>query len=98
MSKFECSDSKNNKWSGEIKYIRKFGSHYETRIKSRSGLLVIFGETDAGNFACIPDFNVGCHLAHLNDRFWNTEKLVSILGEVDGITVAEALYAMSNLI
>jgi len=44
----------------------------------------------------MPDFGAGCHLVDLKDRFWNTEKLSDVLGEVDGITVAEALYALAD--
>jgi hypothetical protein len=32
----------------------------------------------------------------LTITFWNTEKLTSVLGEVDGITVAQALYALAD--
>ncbi len=94
---FKCKNEEES-WSGKIKYLNDYGNYYEMRIESRSGLQVIFGESSAGGFACIPEFNVGCHLAHLNDRFWNTEKLTAILGEVDGITVAEALYELSDVI
>ena len=44
----------------------------------------------------MPDFGAGCHLVDLKDRFWNTEKLSDVLGEVDGITVAESLYALAD--
>ena len=44
----------------------------------------------------MPDFGVGCHLVDLKDIFWNTEKLTAVLGEVDGITVASALYALDQ--
>jgi hypothetical protein len=58
--------------------------------------MVMYGETSRGGFACMPDFNVGCHLVNLKDRFWNSEKLVNILGYVDGITVETALYNLAN--
>ena len=44
------------------------------------------------------DFGAGCHLVDLKDKFWNTEKLVEVLGTADGITVATALYALADLI
>ena len=53
--------------------------------------MVIFGKTSRGYFACIPDFDAGCHLANLNDVFWNAERLTTALGIVDGVTVAYAL-------
>jgi len=97
MEEFRC-ENKTESWVGYIKYIKNYGSHYEIYVESRSGLLIIFGETSSGNFLCIPNFNVGCELAGLSDRFWNQERLISILGEIDGITVTEALYTVSNLI
>ena len=92
---FECVWSKNNKtekWKGKITSFTPYGSHYEIHIQSRSFILVLFGKSSSGGFACMPDFNAGCHLISLYDKFWNTEKLVGALGKVDGITVATALY------
>lgn len=97
MNRFECENER-EKWIGEIKYIKNYGSHYEMYVEGRSGLLVIFGEQSSGNFLCIPNFNVGSELSHLTDRFWNTERLTPIIGEVDAITIAEALYEVNNLI
>lgn len=96
---FECVKKGKRKtecWSGIIPRIIKYGSHYEIRIESRSGIMVVFGKTTRGGFACMPDFGVGCHLIDLKDIFWNTEKLTAVLGEVDGITVARALYALDE--
>ncbi len=95
---FQCSRVTENgleRWSGLIVNIINHGSHYEMRIESRSGIMVLFGETRSGYFACIPDWDAGCHLAHPSDLFWNTEQLVSVLGEVDGITVACAISAIA---
>lgn len=94
---FPCTNE-GQLWYGIITYIENYGSHYEMRIESRSALTVILGKTSSGNFLCIPAFNVGSELAHLKDIFWNTERLISILGEVDGVTVAEALYYISEYI
>lgn len=87
---FECSDDKNKKWVGHIVYLKNWGNYHEMIIESRSRLHVVFGKTSQGGFACIPDFGVGCHLVDLQDTFWNTEKLINVLGVVDGITVATA--------
>ena len=46
----------------------------------------------------MPDFNAGCFLADLNDVFWNMERLTKVLGKVDGITVANALVSLSEII
>lgn len=95
---FECINKNkrgNEKWSGKITSFKNYGSHYEIRIESRSGILVLVGKTTQGAFACMPDFEAGCHLVNLKDKFWNTEKLTKVLGKIDGITVASALYALS---
>ena len=81
-----------------ITSLTKFGSHYELKIVSRSGFIVVIGKTNYGNFACIPDYDVGCHLGNLKDLFWNSERLCAIMNKVDGITVAYALQAVAEYI
>jgi hypothetical protein len=96
---FECtrkSGGRTEIWKGSIAGFKSYGSHYEIKIESRSGITVLFGKTSSGGFACMPDFQAGCHLASLGDKFWNIEKLTEVLGQVDGITVASALYALSD--
>ncbi len=44
----------------------------------------------------MPNYDAGCHLSDIKDRFWNAEQLTATLGEVDGITVAEALYTLAD--
>jgi len=98
---FECINQTVNeieKWEGVIKKCVKYDGHFEIMIESRSSIMVLFGKTSRGGFACIPDFGAGCHLVDLKDKFWNTEKLVEVLGTADGITVATALYALDDLI
>jgi hypothetical protein len=85
-------------WLGSISYLNHFGSHYEMLIHSRSLIYVLFGKSKHGYFACIPDWQAGCHLVDFKDLFWNTEPLSQVLGEIDGITVAKALYSISDLV
>jgi hypothetical protein len=85
-----------DRWTGIILKIIKYGSHNEIRIESLSSITVIFGKTSLGGFACMPDFEAGCHLGDPTDVAWNTEELTAVLGKIDGITVAEALYALSD--
>ena len=99
MLKFECTmktEKKTQKWSGMITKLTEFGSHYEFKIESRSGFIVVIGKTNCGNFACIPDYDVGCHLSTLDDLFWNSERLCEIMNKVDAITVAHALQAIAE--
>lgn len=98
---FSCKmdlENKVEKWNGKIAAIENYGSHYEIRIESRSGITVLVGKSAFGNFACIPDFNVGCYLANLKDKFWNSERLCAVLGNIDGITVASALQTIADCI
>lgn len=96
---FECFNkikNGNEKWIGEITRFKNYGSHYEIVIESRSRIHVLYGKTEQGAFACMPDFGAGCHLVNPNDIFWNTEKLTRVLGKVDGITVATALKVLAD--
>ncbi len=85
-------------WSGMITNLTNFGSHYELKLESRSGFIVVIGKTNYGNFACIPDYDVGCHLSTLKDLFWNSERLCEIMNKVDALTVAHALQAAAQYI
>ena len=101
---FMCSNgdkdhSTSESWEARIEYIKNYGSHYEMRIQSFYGsVLILFGKTAFGYFACIPDFQAGCHLSYLKDTFWNTEQLTRIVDEVTGITVAQALCSAADYI
>ena len=95
MNTFICKHNKKS-WPGYISEFKDYGTHYEFRIQSRSSITVVFGPTSQGYFACMPDFNAGCHLSNLNDVFWNTERLSTVLGIVDGVTVAYALLYLWN--
>jgi hypothetical protein len=97
--KFKCNTKfgeKKEEWIGSIKFLKEHKNCYEIFIESRSSIMVILGETSRGKFACMPDFGVGCHLVDLKDTFWNTERLVDVLGKIDGITVASALSCLSK--
>jgi hypothetical protein len=65
-------------------------------VENRSSILVIFGKTSQGYIACLPDFNVGCHLFSLNDISWNAERLTKLLGVGDGVTVASVLLFLAK--
>lgn len=99
--KFTCihqTENEKEQWDGEITRYVEHNGLSEIMIKSRSSIMVLFGKTSRVGFACIPDFGAGCHLADLRDKFWNTEKLIEVLGAADGITVATALYALADRI
>ena len=95
---FKCSYD-HQKWTGNIIQKHNYGSHFEIRIESRSSITILFGKTSMGNFACLPDYGAGCHLAELDNEFYNTEKLINVINPVDGITVANGLktFAKKNI-
>lgn len=96
---FECiwkTPNRYDRWNGAVTCMKNWGSHYEILIESRSTIKVIIGRSTSGAFACIPDYDAGCHLSDLNDIFWNKERLTKILGKVDGITVAYALQSIAD--
>jgi hypothetical protein len=97
---FQCinkTKTKRETWKGHITSFINYGRHIEIRIESRSGILVLVGKTSQGAFACIPDYNAGCHLANLKDIFYSTEKLnYAMKNKVDAITVAYALAAIAD--
>lgn len=95
--KFKCK-SEEDEWEGTICNLAQQNNVHEFWIKSRSSIMVVFGTTSRGGFACFPDFRVGCHLVDLKDKFWNTEQLVEILGKVDGLTVYAALCEVAKRI
>lgn len=90
---FYCS-LKNNQWSGKITMFKNYGSHIEFRIESLSSITVLFGKTSLGFFACMPDFDAGCHLIEANNERYNKEELIGVLNPIDGTTVARALYVL----
>jgi hypothetical protein len=90
LSTFLCTHRKKS-WGGAISKFKNYGTNYEFEIQSRSSIMVVFGKTSGGYFACMPDFNAGCRLASLNDLSWNSDRLIAALGVIDGITVAYAL-------
>jgi hypothetical protein len=101
MIKFKCELTKKNSrkkeyWNGRISNWLDYGNYYELDIRSRSRILVILGQSSYGNFACMPDRGVGCHLSDFDNIFYNAEKLCRVLGKVDGITVANAIASFNE--
>jgi hypothetical protein len=96
---FHCREkigSKYQQWSGYIKLIHNYGSHFEIHIESRSGFICMIGKYKYGAFISIPAFGVGCELAGYSDYFWNYERLTKLMNQVDAITVAEALRCLNR--
>lgn len=59
--KFECIEQVNDddkKWDGIITKFTRYESHCEIKIESRSSIMVLFGKTSRGGFACMPGATV----------------------------------------
>ena len=96
---FRClynQDGIKDLWTGKIIFCNIKNDLADIYVESRSSIHIIIGKCKFGNFVCIPNFNTGCYLSDLNDIFWNTEKLSSLLGNIDGITAAEAIRFVSK--
>lgn len=103
MIQFRCSyhwdPDERDDWDGVINHITPFGGLYEVSITSRSSLRVLVGKCTLGLFACLPDYQAGCHLSALDDTFYNSEKLIYAMeNPVDGTTVACALKALAKVL
>jgi hypothetical protein len=97
MKKSFLCNSNNTKWQGHITKLINYGSHYEMRIESLSGITVLFGKTSMGTFACMPDFQTGCHLAELNNENYSQQKLLGVINFIDAITIAKALNSLTTV-
>jgi hypothetical protein len=95
ICKYKHDNGRVESWTGDIAKLIKYGSHYEMRIESLSGITVLFGKTSMGTFACIPDFDAGCHLAKLNNEFYSAEKIAGVINPIDAITIAKALNTLT---
>jgi len=100
--KFECTLPEDEgegeqRWFGEV--LVKSRSIYmaELLIYGRGSRMdAVVGKYGNGQYICIPDLDTGCPLSSLTDTFWNQERLSGHVGEVDALTIANALEAVSE--
>lgn len=96
-----------DKISGEPEYIRHKGRiepiHFDREpyeaVLSAEGYSfhLLFGSQRGGNFLCIPDWQIGCELSHLEDVFWNKESIRRSAGSIGEENVAAIAYALKEL-
>lgn len=85
-------------WEGKVHNIQRRNGMIEADITGKgSQMHVIIGEYENGNFVCIPEWGVGSALSYLDDRFWNRERLARYMGNVDAITLSEALNVIKAM-
>ena len=95
---FRCSLPGNSRgWEGRVEVIRQGNNMAELIIAGRgSRMNAVIGKYLSGQYICIPDLDTGCPLSRLTDTFWNSERLSGRIPEVDAITIAYALKAVSE--
>ncbi len=95
------ADMNPNSWEGHIKLLHK-SDYYEVEVTARlSSFHIIFGRHKYGNYICIPNWGIGTELSHLDDSFWNLERLSNTYPElsmVDAISIVDALAALNDFI
>lgn len=95
---FPCRDAYRH-WDGNLTY-QWYNDHLIqcTFIAQGSRLVTFIGLTDFGNWILFLDLDKGASLSRLDDLFWNTEKLYSILkSKTDATTVASGLLFIHSL-
>ena len=76
MIAFTYNDSNNRECFGEICVLTDYDP-IEMDIEANGWTFhTIVGEHRAGNYICIPNWNIGSELAGLRDVFWNEERLI----------------------
>lgn len=102
MIKFDCilkMNENQQKWIGKIKSFTDHSCFYEINVDDNSaGMRVIFGNSESGNFICLPEYGVSCGSESFSDPGHNYEKLVPLIGEMKAITVSQALNKMSEVL
>ena len=91
--RFRYMDTEGDSHTAEIKIIRK-GNPLEMDVITEGWVFhVIAGSHRDGNYVCIPNWNIGSELASLNDRYWNSERLIQYasMGRENAEVVAAAL-------
>lgn len=102
MRKFQCryvfEEEGDLPWEGSWEFINAGSDYEELKIRGRGSCYhLIVGSYTYGNFLCIPEIDIGCALAALDDFFWNYERLSRLLGETDAVTISRALTDFASL-
>ena len=86
---------------GYITVTRLGREPYECTVEARGySFHLLFGSQSSGHFLCIPDWNIGCGLASLDDTGWNLRSLLDTerLDYEEATAVISALAIMSGMI
>lgn len=81
-----------------IRPIRLKKEPYEVIIEASGYQFhLLFGSQINGNFLCIPDWHMGCELAHLDDISWNIDSILRTDSKLDYEDATAIVYALQIL-
>lgn len=84
--------------SGLLTPIRVDHEPYEAVVEARGYRFhILFGSQSGGNFLCIPDWQLGCELADIQDLSWNINSILHTGGRLDYEDATAIVYAMAFL-
>lgn len=78
-----------------VEILKIYRDHFELYIEN-AGIHLLIGKTTRGNFACLPDLKIGCHLVPIVNKYWNYEMLLKTLGTENGLAVYSAITKLSE--
>ncbi len=86
-------------WTGSLRSFVDYGSFQLISFSARSSLLeVIVGQCDSYRWVFLPNYEIGCMQADINDIFWNSEKLSTLIGPTDASTIVYGIcYAYQKM-
>jgi len=87
-------------WNGTVQLLwPNQSSMIEAEINARGHRFhILTGLHIYGGWLCIPDWNIGCELSCLNDRFWNRSRLqFAGLDIWEASSIADALVAIGRI-
>lgn len=97
----EYADAVIEQENGYINPIRLDKEPYECTVEARGySYHLLFGSQINGNFLCIPNWNIGCELASLDDKDWNLHSLLRTdqMDYEESTAIIFALTLISSLI
>lgn len=84
-------------WKGHVRIVVQTANTVELIIEGRGSYMdTVIGKYRIGLYLCIPEINVGCPISSMSDFFWNRDRLSEQMNQIDAITVAWALKAVSS--
>lgn len=97
----QCTEKKELfTWNGTVQLLWPNQlSMIEAEVNARGHRFhVLTGRHNCGGWLCIPDWNIGCELSTLNDRFWNFSSLKNAgLNIWEASSIADALAAIGRI-